>query len=234
MEAQNHERQVERKAGTASSLSAETGTAGSKQASPRAVCSALNRLIVAGRGEIMALVAAARIVDDAERHARLRQQVERRLTFQRDLTAAVSTLGGVPAMYAAGGAMLAARARRVRELMIGPHDGDAYAVCARATERTETAYSKALKLRLPADVAFGLERQSTEIEWDRRELRRLRWGASLSPLPERSLDQETGRWNAPSELEDARALEVWSEEGGRGPGRPKAPKVATGEAGVLQ
>jgi uncharacterized protein (TIGR02284 family) len=201
----------------------------------RAVCSALNRLIVAGRGEIMALEVAARIVSDMERRARLREQIERRLTFQRDLTAGVTALGGVPATRAASGARLAAAARRVRELMIGPHDGDAYAVCARASARTATAYAKALKLQLPADVTFGLERQYAEVEWDCSELRRVRWGASFTPLPGRSLDRrpEGSNASAPGELDDARALEVWSQEGGSGAGRPSGANPGTAVAGVM-
>src|SRR6478736_4697083 len=93
--------------------------------SARAVCRRLNRLIVAGRGEIMVLNSAVRIVDGAERRARLREQAERRLTFQRDQTAAVTALGGTPASHPAAGARLAVGARRFRELLIGPHEGDA-------------------------------------------------------------------------------------------------------------
>src|SRR5690242_12114271 len=103
------------------------------EGSPRRVCSALNRLIIAGRSEIMGLEAATHIVDDPERRARLHAQIERRVVFQGDLMTAVAARGGVPAMHAANGARLAAAARQVRHLLIGPHTGDAYAVCARAT-----------------------------------------------------------------------------------------------------
>jgi uncharacterized protein (TIGR02284 family) len=202
----------------------------------RVVCRRLNRLIIAGQGETMALNSAVRLVDGSERRARLREQAERRLTFQRDLTAAVTALGGAPASHPAAGARLAAGARRVHELLVGPHEGDAYAVCARATEKTATACSMALKLELPADVRFGLERQYAEIEWDHRELRRLRWGASPTPLPSRSPDAQSVRSNASAlrEADDARALETWSEEGGSGPSRPTIAKPGAGVAGAMQ
>ena len=100
---------------------AENSSTGRANASPRAVRSVLNRLIVAGCGEIIALDAAARIIDGGERRARLREQVQRRLIFQKDLAAAVTGLGGIPAAHATGGARLAEGARRMRELVIGPH-----------------------------------------------------------------------------------------------------------------
>jgi uncharacterized protein (TIGR02284 family) len=215
MEAKSNESKVERDAGAAHALPARAGMSSRVKASPRAVCSALNRLIVAGRGEILVLAVAARIIDGADRRARLREQAKRRRVFQRDLSAAVTALGGVPATHAASGARLAVAGRRVRELLLGPHEGDAYADCARATEMTATAYAKALRLALPDDVAFGVERQYGEIEWDRSELRRLRWGASPAPLP--SPEGQAEGAGAAREADEARALEVWSEEGGSGP-----------------
>lgn len=169
----------------------------------------------------MVLAAGARVVRSAERRGRLCAQVERRAIFQLDLTAAVTALGGVPARHAAGAARLAAGARRVHQLLMGPHEGDAYAACARATETTANAYAKALSLRLPSDVRFGVERQNAEVEWDCGELRRLRWGGTLAPLPGPSVDGQTegAQASAPNDLDSARALEVWSEEGGPGPGR---------------
>jgi uncharacterized protein (TIGR02284 family) len=134
----------------------------------------LNRLIKAGRNEVMALEAAADIVDGAERRARIREQVGRRLIFQRDVARAVVALGGVPATRGSGIARLTAAARGIRKLLIGAHEGDAYAVCARAAEKTAAAYAEALATALPADVRFGVERQYAEIECDRSELRRLR------------------------------------------------------------
>jgi uncharacterized protein (TIGR02284 family) len=204
-------------------------------ASPSAVRAALNRVIVAGRGEIMALEAAARILSDSERRERVREQAQRRRVFERDLATAVTGLGGVPAARAAIGASVGAVARRIQELFMGQHTGDAYAVCARATETTATAYAKALTLRLPTDVAFGLARQHAEVEWDRAELRRLRWGASLSPLgrPSPQDNTELPGADSPSELDDARAREVWSNEGGPGAGgRTRARSAADAGGGA--
>ncbi len=230
MEANISERGLARSDGI-ESLRAGFGGDG-EQASPRAVHRGLNRLIVAGRGEIMALGTALRMVDGNERCALLREQIERRLIFQRDLMAAVTELGGDPATHPAPGARLSAAARRVRELLIGPHDGDAYAVCARATETTANAYSKALKLDLPSDVAFGLERQYAEIEWDHCELRRLRWGASPTSRPDRSVNAQIELANAPRDADDARALETWSEEGGSGASRASTVNTAAGVAAI--
>ena len=201
---------------------------------PRAIRSALNRLIIAGRNEIITLEEAARVVDGAERRSRLRQQAKRRAIFRRDLALALNALGGVPAQHASGMARLAVGARRIRRLLMGPHDGDAYALCARATERTATAYAKALKLTLPADVRFGVESQYDEIEWDRGELRRLRWGASLSPLPGGRAETKPERLDAASrnELADERALEDWSEDGGAGPGGRNVPVAHPRVAGM--
>jgi hypothetical protein len=67
---------------------------------------------------------------------------------------------------------------------MGSHEGDAYSACARASEVAAGAYAKALTFQLPADVTFGVEQQYAEIERDRHELRRLRWGADLTPLPD--------------------------------------------------
>ncbi len=198
------------------------------KASPRAVCSALNRLIVSSWSEMLALDAGARIVDGADRRARLREQAQRRLVFQRDLAAAVTALGGVPTAHAAIGARLAVGAGRLREACIGPHAGDAYAACARATAKTADGYAKAMRLGLPADVTFGLERQYLEIDWDRSELRRLRWGASLTPLPQAARGEGSAR-----EADDARALGVWSAEGGAGPARASDANTGSGMAGAM-
>lgn len=210
--ANNSELEVHGIAPRRSGRDTKVGSEGRLKASSRSVRSALNCLIVAGRGEIIALDAGARVVDDTERRTRLREQAQRRAVFRRDLAAAVTALGGVPAPRATGSARFAAGARRVRELMIGPHEGDAYAACAHATEMTVTAYAKALKLELPADVKFGVERQYAEIEWDWHELRRLRWGAALSPLPDPGRRGPPQR--APGKLDEERALGAWSNEGG--------------------
>ena len=224
MQTPNTDQTVERRAGDGNHPGGSVGATPAAAASPRAVCSALNRAIIAGRDEIMVLDAAAGIMDDAERRARLREQAGRRVIFQQDLVAAVRALGGAPAQHAPSSARLMAGVRRVRRLLIGPHAGDAYAVCARAAAKSASAYSRALELRLPADVRYGVERQSAEVENDCSELRRLRWGANPSTLPrERGETMLAGAGRDAArlrtELDDERALEEWTEDGGAGPNR---------------
>ncbi len=156
----------------------------------------------------MALDEAVRIIGRGERSARLVQQSRRRVIFQRDLSAGVVALGGVPATSPSYGARLSYLVWGVRRLLTGPHVGDAYAACAKAAEKTERKYAAALRTGLPGDARFGIERQYVEIELDRKELRRLRWGASLSPLPGPALESAGG---------DERALDVWSDDGGDQP-----------------
>lgn len=141
----------------------------------------LNRLIVAGYAEVMTLSAAARIVESKEGSLRLTRRAQRRGVFRQHLDDAVVTLGGVPAKRAAWSAFAAAWARGLRRLLAGVHEGDAYAACARATERTTSEYARALERALPSDVRLGLEREQAEIQLDGRELRRLRWGAAPAP-----------------------------------------------------
>jgi uncharacterized protein (TIGR02284 family) len=193
-----------------------------KSSSRRAV-SALNRLAVACRDEVISLEAAARILERGERRARLIKQARRRVIFGRDLSAGVVALGGVPATAPSSAARLSDVLRGVRQLLTGPHLGDAYAACARATEKTEQAYGTALRSDLPDDARFGIERQYVEIELDRKELRRLRWGASLSPLPGQALEVDgVEPERVESERGDEQALEVWSDDGGDQP-RSRAP-----------
>lgn len=135
----------------------------------------LNRLIVAGCGELLVLGEGARLVPGSSAQRSLRDKAERRRVFGHDLGSAVVTLGGVPAKRASLRALGMAWARSLRRLLAGPHRGDAYAACARAAERTSREYSRVLRLGLPDDVRFGLEQQHAEVELDCRELRRLRW-----------------------------------------------------------
>lgn len=135
----------------------------------------LNRLIVAGYGELLALDEALRIVPDSSAQRSLREKAERRRVFGRDLGRAVVILGGVPAKRASLRAQGMAWARSLRRLLAGPHGGDAYAACAHAAERTSSEYSRVLRLGLPDDVRFGVGHQYAEVELDCRELRRLRW-----------------------------------------------------------
>jgi hypothetical protein len=109
---------------------------------------------------------------------------------------------------------------------MGPHEGDAYSVCARASEVAAGAYATALMRELPADMTFGIERQYAEIEWDRHELRRLRWGAALTPLPNpgRRGPPERKSQSAPRKVDEERALGVWSDEGGGAAGPSNSPE----------
>jgi uncharacterized protein (TIGR02284 family) len=190
-----------------------------KNSSARAVRAALNRLIVAGRDEALALDTAARIVQEADRRRRLLHQALRRVVFQHDLGAAVVALGGTPAKAASYRARIGDLARAIRRLLAGPHEGDAYATCARATENTSGVYARVLRTQLPADVRFGIEREFSEIEWDRRELGRLRFGARPTASPVRSLEPEddlASRARVRLERSDDLALGTWSDEGGAG------------------
>jgi hypothetical protein len=180
------------------------------QVSSRVARAVLNRLLVVCRSEERALGRAASGLR-GERRARLRQQESRRLTFQGDLCAGIVALGGRPETGRSLSARLLAAATGLGERLLGGRTESPYAACARATERTERAYAKALRVALPTDVHFGIERQHAEIEFDRRELRWLRHGGSLGrtpgavvPLPVPVTAQR-----------DEQALQTWAEDGGR-------------------
>jgi hypothetical protein len=187
------------------------------KSSSKTVCSALNRLAVACLDEEAALLADASTIE-GERGKRLRVQALRREVFRSDLAAGVVALGGAPARVGSYGMTLSAALRSVRKFFVGARRGDAYARSARAAERTARAYSTVLDLELPSDVHFGLERQYVEIEFDRRELRWLRWGGSLGLLPAPGGQGNPAR-PMPSagarEAENELALAVWRDDGGR-------------------
>lgn len=163
-----------------------TGNADSRPHTRRDARRGLNRLIVAGWDEILALEDAIQVVPAADRRGSLPEKAARRRVFRQDLSAAVVALGGVPA----NGASLTARgrawARDLRRLLAGPHGGDAYAACSRAAENAADQYTRVLRSGLPDDVRFGIERQHAEVELDSRELRRLRWGAGPAPAAPRN------------------------------------------------
>ena len=154
-----------------------------KKASTAATCVALNRLIVAGLDEGLTLEAAALVIRGNDRRRRLLHQALRRGVFQNDLGNAITALGGTPVRNASYRAKMGGAARRFRQFLTGGHEGDAYAACARATEKTSEVYTRALSSTLPGDVRFGVEREFAEIEWDRAELGRLRFGAPLAASP---------------------------------------------------
>ena len=186
--------------------------------STRSLGSALNRIMLACRDEVIPLDSAARLMEGSERKLRLLRQSQRRTVFLRDLGAAVIALGGVPASGASSRARLLGELRGIRALLAGYHSGDAYAACARATENTASAYFAALQSELPADIRFGLERQYAEIEVDRGELRRLRWGASPTAMAgdraKQLEDKSVPATTLPGDGDD-RALGTWGDEGGQ-------------------
>lgn len=137
----------------------------------------LNRLIVAGWGESLALAEAQRVLPEPDEQRRLARLLERRRTFRLELGKAVVACGGVPAQRASIAAHCLAWARSLRRLVSGPHGGDAYAACARAVERSADAYVRVLGSSLPDEVRSSVERQQAEVELDGGHLRRLRWGA---------------------------------------------------------
>lgn len=143
---------------------------------------AINRLAVACHDEVLALDAAARKLG-GERGARLRYQAARRAVFLTDIRRGVLALGGVPASGASYYARTTSVLRAGCEFVTGSDRVNAYVHCMRATLKTVNAYANALGLELPADARFGMESQQAEIQFDHRELSRLRFGGSLSDPP---------------------------------------------------
>jgi hypothetical protein len=171
---------------------------------------ALNHIVAACRGEELAIARALCVLGGAARKDELRRQSARRVTFRGDISAAIRSLGGAPALQAGYGALSSSALWRMRWFVAGPHAGDAYAACARAAERTSRAYFTLLERELPSDVRFGLASQFAEVEADREELRRLRWGAS----PMQMLPSSTFEHSAPALATDQRASDVWNDDGG--------------------
>ena len=186
--------------------------------SPDRTCVALNRLVVADLDEGLVLGAAALVVKGSEARRRLLQQELRHGVFEGDLSKAITALGGRPIRKGSYRAKVMAAARLIRQMLVGGHEGDAYAACARATEKTNAAYTRALRLELPADVRFGVEQELIEIQRDCLELGRLRFGARPAS-PVGSARPENGKaFDAPlhSARDDEGALGAWSNEGGAG------------------
>jgi uncharacterized protein (TIGR02284 family) len=141
----------------------------------------LNRLIVASWGESLALDEAMRLVHDADQQRDLERHLEQRRAFRLALGDAVAAWGGLPARNASFGARCSSWVRSLRRLASGAHGGDAYAACARATERARSEYDGVLRLKLPTDLRRSIERQRAQVELDAGKLRRLRWGVNKRP-----------------------------------------------------
>jgi uncharacterized protein (TIGR02284 family) len=152
------------------------------QVSQRVARAVLYRLLVVCQVEERALGRAASRLR-GERRNRLRQQASRRLTFQTDLRTSIVALGGRLETGRSLTDRLRAAARGVRERLTATREQNPYSDCARATERTESAYAKALRMTLPSDVHSDVERQHAEVELDRKELQWLRHGGSLGRTP---------------------------------------------------
>jgi hypothetical protein len=151
-----------------------------KNYSPQETCANLNRLIVADLDEGLVLDAAALVVHGSGCRLRLLHQALRRGVFRADLGKAIVALGGIPAQSGSYGARVKGVTRWIRQVLVGGHEGDAYASCARATAKTSAAYVHALRSTLPGDVRFGVERELS----DSLELVRLRFGARAeAPAP---------------------------------------------------
>lgn len=163
-----------------------------KNWSPDEICVALNRLVVANLDESLVLGAAALVMQASQSRRRLSHQVLRRGVFEGDLSKAITALGGTPTRKGSYRAKVTATARRIRQILVGGHEGDAYAACARATEKTSAAYTRTLRSTLPADVRFGVEQELREIQLDHLELVRLRFGARPSSSPVGSVRPENG------------------------------------------
>ena len=146
----------------------------------------LNRLIVASWGESLTLDEAMRLVHDEDQQRCLEQHLEQRRAFRLALGDAVVAWGGLPARGASFGARCLSWARSLRRLASGAHGGDAYAACARATERARSEYVGVLRLSLPLDLRLSLERQRAQVELDAGKLRRLRWGVNKLTAPDDS------------------------------------------------
>jgi hypothetical protein len=146
----------------------------------------LNRLIVASWGESLALGEAMRLVHDAGQQRGLEQHLEQRRAFRLALGDAVIARGGRPAKGASFGAGCLSWGRSVRRLASDAHPGDAYAACARATERARGEYDDVLRLSLPLDLRLIIEQQRSQLELDAGKLRRLRWGVNKPAAPDDS------------------------------------------------
>ena len=140
-------------------------------ASPRAVCGAMNRLILACRNDAHAQDAAAEIVSDVEQRDLLTGYANRRGVFVRELSKIVHALGGRARASGSTTANMAALLRRFRSVVIGVHEGDAYGVCARLEAKAERRYDDALLVHLPDAARTIVERQRKEIAHDAAELR---------------------------------------------------------------
>jgi uncharacterized protein (TIGR02284 family) len=178
----------------------------------------LNALLVSSYDETLAFDEAAQLLVDPERRTWLKERSLRRRSFRRDLRRGVAALGGTPADCASLSARFRSVLRRLRRFVTGTHEGDAYGTCARAVAASVLAYGVTLQLELPDDIRFGLGRHYVELDADRIELRRLRWGAEPAPpasVPVTAADIEalnTRNWDA---AEEERALDSWASEGGR-------------------
>jgi uncharacterized protein (TIGR02284 family) len=176
--------------------------------------SALNRLVVACRDEELALEAAAVVVKDEGRRRRLQDQSRRRVVFRRDLEEGIAELGGLTTHQSSFMARLRLSLWRRRGSRAAFGGGEVYAACADATQRTAAAYFAVLEAKIPGTIRFEVERQYSEIDFDRRELHWLErsGGRALSP------DDKTGNPSAAAARRvassDDRALEAWGDEGG--------------------
>jgi hypothetical protein len=177
--------------------------------SSRRLASALIRVVVAGRDEVLALEEAVLVVPLAE-VPRLQRQVRRRLEFRKDLDAAILACGGTPTLDGAFGERLLRTLRGVRGWLFARGARNAYASCTRAAANSIARYAQVGTLELPSDMRFGIDRQHSQVEVDFDELTRLRWS-------DRRPAAEPGATSLAVTLDDdeGAAFEVWTDDGGR-------------------
>lgn len=170
--------------------------------SSQRLVSALIRVVVAGRDEVLALEEAVLVVPLSE-VPRLQRQVHRRLAFRNDLDAAILASGGTPTLDGAFGERLLRTLRGVRGWLFARSARNVYGSCTRAALNSIARYEAVRSLELPGDIRFGIEHQHAEVEVDFDELTRLRWSGrrpAVEPLDEDS---------------EAAAFESWTDDGGR-------------------
>jgi hypothetical protein len=130
------------------------------------MCTAMNRLIVACKYDMIAHSALAATIRDPFLREQLVEQARLRGSFVRDLGAAIRSLGGALDQTPGMGLFLEA----VREKLLGKTTASAYAVCVRVTAMTEGAYSAALLLQMPNDARRRIKRHLAEIRANRMRL----------------------------------------------------------------
>jgi hypothetical protein len=118
---------------------------------------------------------AAKVVRGGESRNDLLARCKRRRIFIDQLATEVCVLDGKARAAVALPDDSCAALRRARSRVIGRHDGDIYAACARVEVDTAERYAAVRLASLPQHAARLVARQHVEIEQDRNDLRRDSW-----------------------------------------------------------